>query len=371
MKIITNIEDITKLESPDDNVRRTLCSLKETLVEKSKLVKKVEDQITNDDETDENTLEEIMMEGTDFSILTREKLTLADDYLEKWFSIREPNRNVKVQRKDTVKLPKMEITKFSGDPIDWQTFFDTFTAIIHNSDTLSKVEKFTYLRSYLEKDALHAIAGINLTNDNYDKAWSLLEERYGNPQLIITTHMNELFKLRRITSEKDLLGMRKLYDDVENHVRCLKSLGVTGDQYGPLLAPVIMDRLPTQVKLTISIQLKQDLWDLTKLLELFRDEIRARENINAAERSKDKDGKNNFDLDFTEPPPRTDAVLTAQNTLKGRCLFCKAFHWSDKCTVLSDIEARKEFLRKGRRCFLCLREGHLAKNCTKTKPFLL
>ena len=254
--------------------------------------------------------------------------------------------------------------------MEWQTFLDTYTAVIHNSKTLSNVEKFTYLRSYIEKDALNAISGISLTNDNYDKAWELLQERFGNTQVIITSHMNELLKMRKITSEKDLQGMRKLYDDVENHVRCLQSLGVHGGQYGPLLSPVIMDdRLPIQFKLTVSRHLKTDLWDLTKLLELIRDEIRARENVSAIEGStREDEGKNSSNVREYIEKPHTDAVLTSQSTPKSRCIFCKAFHWSDKCKVISDIEARKEFLRKGKRCFLCMREGHFANSCQKTKP---
>ena len=310
-----------------------------------------------------------MIEGTDFSIIVKEKIALVEDYIEKWFKYNDAKSTKDVRRKDTVKLPKMEITKFSGKPMEWQTFLDTYTAVIHNSKTLSNVEKFTYLRSYIEKDALHAISGISLTNDNYDKAWELLQERFGNTQVIITSHMNELLKMRKITSEKDLQGMRKLYDDVKNHVRCLQSLGVHGGQYGPLLSPVIMDRLPIQFKLTVSRHLKTDLWDLTKLLELIRDEIRARENVSAIEGStREDEGKNSSNVREYIEKPHTDAVLTSQSTPKSRCIFCKAFHWSDKCKVISDIEARKEFLRKGKRCFLCMREGHFANSCQKTKP---
>ena len=51
----------------------------------------------------------------------------------------------------------------------------------------------------------------------------------------------------------------------------------------------------------------------------------------------------------------------------NKCVFCKGSHWSDKCRVISDPEARKEFLRKGKRCFLCLRVDHVSRNCPKSK----
>ena len=52
---------------------------------------------------------------------------------------------------DTIKLPKLEIAKFGGDPTTWQQFYDSFTAAIHNSVSLTNVEKFNYLRSCLVK----------------------------------------------------------------------------------------------------------------------------------------------------------------------------------------------------------------------------
>ena len=35
---------------------------------------------------------------------------------------------------------------------------------------LSNVKKFNYLRSFVEGEALHSIAGLSLTNDHYPEA---------------------------------------------------------------------------------------------------------------------------------------------------------------------------------------------------------
>ena len=99
------------------------------------------------------------------------------------------------QPTDTIKLPKLEIAKFGDDPTTWQQFYDSFTAAIHNSVSLTKVEKFNYLRSFLVDEALHCISGLPLTNDNYENALKLLKDRYGNNQVIISAHMNVLVKL--------------------------------------------------------------------------------------------------------------------------------------------------------------------------------
>ena len=45
---------------------------------------------------------------------------------------------------------------------------------------------------------------------------------------------------------------------------------------------------------------------------------------------------------------------SARGSNAVKCVFCKGFHWSDKCWVITDPEARKGFLRKGKRCFFCV-----------------
>jgi len=49
-----------------------------------------------------------------------------------------------------VKLPKLSIKPFGGDITQWFSFWDSYDAAIHSNPDLSAVDKFNYLRSYLE-----------------------------------------------------------------------------------------------------------------------------------------------------------------------------------------------------------------------------
>ena len=113
------------------------------------------------------------------------------------------------RRNDGVKLPQIVLRKFSGDPLDWKSFKETFKAAVHSSDIASNTETFTYLKTYLDKSALQAIEGFPLTNENYAAAWQLLHERYGNKQLITSCYMNNLIKLDPII-QASVKEMRKL-----------------------------------------------------------------------------------------------------------------------------------------------------------------
>lgn len=278
--------------------------------------------------------------------------------------------------KETVRLPKLEITKFTGDCTKWLGFYESFEASIHKSQ-LSNIEKFNYLRCYLEGDALNCISGLSLSNENYEEALKLLSNRFGNPQVIINSHMHELLKMKRVYNDRDLTALRRLYDDIESHVRSLNSLGIEGKDYGSLLNPIIMERLPHEIKLTVSRNLKQEVWDINKLLELINDELKARENcivpnptVNSHRTEKDPSndmGKKRFDFSHSYEPS-SGASLLSESRPKQKCVFCEGCHWSDKCPVITDVASRKECLKKSNRCFLCFRENHKQNQCQKKKP---
>ena len=83
------------------------------------------------------------------------------------------------------KLSKLQIKKLSGEPTASMTFIDSFEATVYRWTNLSDVEKFNYLL-YLQKDTLHTISGMPITNANYKKALELLRNRFGNPQKVIS-----------------------------------------------------------------------------------------------------------------------------------------------------------------------------------------
>ncbi|KAJ8027605.1 hypothetical protein HOLleu_32799 [Holothuria leucospilota] len=83
----------------------------------------------------------------------------------------------------STRLPKLELPKFSGDITTWQTFWDKFVAIVDISD-IPVINKFTYLQSLLEGDALLSIQGLSLTDSHYRLACYILKESNGRKERI-------------------------------------------------------------------------------------------------------------------------------------------------------------------------------------------
>ena len=84
------------------------------------------------------------------------------------------------ERRNKVRLPKLEMKKFGGDPVAWPEFYETFKVSVHENYELSDVERFSYLKTYVFGEAASCIQGLPLTSGNYFQAIKLLEDRFGN-----------------------------------------------------------------------------------------------------------------------------------------------------------------------------------------------
>ena len=118
------------------------------------------------------------------------------------------------------------------------------------------------------------IEGFSSTKDNYQQVLEVLKDRFGNKSFIISSHMEAILKL------PDMSGADNTYDKLETHIRSLQSLGINSKQFGPMLVPVLMDRLPPDLALIISREYdskREDVWELDSLLGALKKEIEARE----------------------------------------------------------------------------------------------
>lgn len=261
----------------------------------------------------------------------------------------QPNRRLGPK----VKLPKLTLRKFNGDLTSWSTFWDSFKSSIHENSELSSIDKFIYLNSLLEGPAAAAVAGLTLSEANYEEAVKVLTKRFGNRQQIIAQHMDALMNMEGVSSIHDMKGLRHLYDSLESHTRSLHSLGVSSSSYGSLLSSVFVNKLPKELRVVISKEFQQEEWDFDSLLEIVEKEINARERASCS-----------INLPSKKPPkehPTVAALISGGSPTV--CIFCSQPHPSSQCRTVTDIRKRKESLMKSGRCFVCLRKGHIGRDC--------
>ena len=85
-----------------------------------------------------------------------------------------------------MKLLTLNLPTFNGDLLYWQEFWDVFDSTIHQQ-SISNVERFSYLKSSLRGAAASAISGVSVTNDNYSIVVKLWKEKFGKRESIVET----------------------------------------------------------------------------------------------------------------------------------------------------------------------------------------
>ena len=96
---------------------------------------------------------------------------------------------------------------------------------------MSNIDRFNYLGRYLVEPDLATISGLTLNSENYKEALNILIDRYGNPQALISAHMETLVNINKVKNMENLEALWKLYD-IENCTRNLKSFKIYSSTYG-------------------------------------------------------------------------------------------------------------------------------------------
>ena len=158
-----------------------------------------------------------------------------------------------------------------------------------------------------------------------------------------------------ISSDRHLNDLRRLYDHTESHIRSLRSLGIEAASYGALLSPVLLAKLPPDLRLIVSRKVSDSNLDMDALLSTFEEELTARKRANPQ-----------LTRRAVEKPHHTSSALftgTRNSKVEPQCCYCQQFHPSTSCTSTTKPADRKESLKTSGRCFNCLRRSHVSRNC--------
>ena len=261
------------------------------------------------------------------------------------------------------RLPKLTLPKFNGDVTKWTTFWDSFKSAIDENPQLAPIDKFNYLNSLLEGNALRCVKDLQLSEDNYNTALDLLKQRFGKKQQIICAHMEELVKLSDCNNDRPH-SLRSLYDHITVHIRGLEALEVNSDQYGSLLIPIIMSKLPSEVRLKVAQENQEDVWQIKDLMKVLQTEVDARE---ASETTKLKSASQTAAKNHSQNRHNHTAGAFVSQNRPIKCVYCNALHYSASCDKVRDVKERKDHLIKTGRCFNCLKANHKTRECLSTK----
>lgn len=137
----------------------------------------------------------------------------------------------------TIKLPRLTIPKFNGKLREWKQFCDMYTKLIHEDSRLHAIEKFTYLRTFIEGEPAMMISHFEVTAATYELAWNMLKSRFNNIRALVDAEIDFLLDFSRNVS------VRELHDYTREALSNLKDYGVDTKTWDPILVRVITRRM--------------------------------------------------------------------------------------------------------------------------------
>ena len=280
------------------------------------------------------------------------------------------------------RLPVPEPTTFSGDPlkfIDWKMSFMTLI----DRKPLPASEKMFYLKNYLAGEARKAVEGFFYRDSEnaYNGAWKVLQDRYGNPFIIQKAFRDKLMKWPKISTNEPL-ALREFADFLQGCTEAIpyvKGLAILNDceENHKLLkklpewivrkwSRIVVDELDTSGSYP----------DLACFTDFLSREARIACNPIASPlliNFKPVDDRipkraKAFNTSIQPKSFAQEKQETNSSKPKSPCSVCKSeTHGITRCPIFTakSAEDKKAFIHENRLCFGCLRKGHMTKDCKR------
>ncbi|XP_015123256.1 uncharacterized protein LOC107045475 [Diachasma alloeum] len=250
------------------------------------------------------------------------------------------------------KLPDPKLPTFWGDVTQYMSFKINFNSVVAKHRELNKSDMLNYLISGLKGEAVRKVQMLSISDENYNRAWQILDKAYSDTRVIVSRHLHQLLKMPQ--QEKEVVeGLAKLVDSTRQHMESGNGLNiVVGDQLivallEQKLAKVTTDAWDDKQERGVLPQLEDMLDFLTR--RGSRLQTRNKEKIGIATESSTKSNHKH---------KREQSKIYAFNSTTGKsCQACdETFHALFKCNKFRDlsVEQRIKIAKQSNVCLNCL-----------------
>lgn len=89
---------------------------------------------------------------------------------------------------------------FSGNYLEWQSFYDLFDSLVHQNPSLKDSQKLYFLKTNLAGEAASLISHLKIEDANYQSALQKLKSRYDKPREIANQHIKRFLAQAALSS---------------------------------------------------------------------------------------------------------------------------------------------------------------------------
>lgn len=348
--------DNNPAEQPKTDITNRLTYLEATWIEYQECHRLIVEAV-DEDEVEEEEAEIEEAEGRYFTIKSKLQTILKDDddgsssaASQPSVQANGPHQSISVA---DIKLPRLDLPKFSGDVLQWTSFHDLFTSMVHNQ-VISNSQKLQYLKISLTGEAATLIQSFDVTDANYVEAWSILKTRYQNERFLIQSHLQSLFSQQQLREESSP-RLRNLIDHTNKCVRALQLMGLPTDDWDSFLVFIVTDRMDSDSRRQWELHHQGSSYPSYAVLQSFVEQRCRALDSTASARSKGQ----------TRPHTPKNTVSSHLSLSDISCVVCQENHPLHQCPKFGSMDSkeRQAVVRVGNLCFNCLRPNHSLRNC--------
>ena len=319
--------------------------------------------------------------------------TIMIDKLAETADQKEPVDQKPKNNDSNVRVKKLDAPSFSGNIRNYPSFKREFQS--HMVPSFGENCCFA-LKSCLSDELKKEVEAVD---DDYTEMWKKLDFKYGRPERVVEAVLSDIKKLQRVSSG-DTGGFLHMVDVIENAWLELKRLNMTEEidnttMMGQMemLIPPIQQREWALRKVTES-----ETHSFSEFLDFLLDEKKAMEYLHHELRNSERESDASINLttgtSCAQADPRVDALentlskmvtelaniterLNERPSTRGprlgiqkRCWYhASNSHDIPDCNqfLRLDDQAKLDAIRQRGVCIMCLKPGHIARNCTDKK----
>lgn len=272
------------------------------------------------------------------------------------------------------KLPRIQLPTFTGRYEEWPTYKDIFTALVHNT-SISDVRKLHYLKTSVAGEAETLLRNIQITESNYAMAWELLERRFGNKKMIVSSVLKKFCCQKKITNPS-ATQIKALLDNSVECINSLNNMNINTATWDPIIVFLVAQKLDSDTlrcweeeaykensdELSTWVALKRFLESKFRTLELIAP------TTSTVAKEKTQGHKTYHVVAKDAENAKGDSAFTSSSSSPS-CVYCKGNHYIYNCKEFAKqtVLQRRDFAKTKNLCFNCLVPNHTVFKCKQNK----
>lgn len=276
------------------------------------------------------------------------------------------------------KLPKLEISDFDGTPEKWPVFYQLYNKLIHENESLSDLEKVTYLVNHLQGSARSICTGVLPTAENYTTLYESLVKRYDDKRQLASAYLTKILEFKPCTHESEK-SINLFLEHFAESVAALKHLNLA-NLTDFMFVHIALKKLDAETSRQFEMTFrKEEMPSFDKLVEFLREQSKI---LGRSKRSNTAPVKTNNNS------PKSTHAFVAQNPIRNNykdsnyptkshtsnnnsCILCRNVkHQLYSCPVFhkQSVDERWSTVKKCNACFNCLTmNSHRLADCESKK----